>query len=258
MKVLVFRWMLTVLLIPCAGIASYAQGLYWESKESGSKADDASKHYYMPKMFKSVEAGTGGNVTIFRLDKEVLYQINTKEKTYSATTFAEMEKAMKRLSARMDKQMMQMKKQLESMPADQRKKLEEQMGPFMAGEDVKVDVINTGERAMISGFAATKFVVKTNGREMMALWATWDVKEYDSMRKDYEQFMKRSAAMQPVAKGFADAFIKIEGFPVQTEIAGRKETVTKVEKRLTPISEFEVPSGFKLEKKEEFEGLDKQ
>jgi hypothetical protein len=41
----------------------------------------------MPKMFKSVEE-ENGSVVIFRLDKEVLYTIHTKEKTYRQLTFA--------------------------------------------------------------------------------------------------------------------------------------------------------------------------
>jgi hypothetical protein len=59
-------------------------------------------------------------------------------------------------------------------------------------------------------------------------------------------------------KGLSDAFKKIDGFPVQTEVmAGIVSTVTKVEKKVAPASEFEVPAGYKKVAPKMMEEMDK-
>ena len=249
MKGTAMRRAIGVLIVLAFAAGAYAQGLYWESKGSGAVGERSSKHYYMPKMFKSVE-DEDGTVVIFRLDKEVLYTIHSKEKTYRRVTFAEMEAAMKKGSEKLDEKMAQLQKQMESMPPEQRKMMEDRMGAFMPdkGKDQKIEIIPTGDRATISGFPSVKYSIKRNGKEMLALWTTKDLKGYDAMRGDFDQFMKRSMNMSPIAKGMAEAFTKVEGFPVQTEIGEMKETVTKVERRSIPASEFDVPVGYTLEK----------
>lgn len=249
MKGIAMRRAIGVLVILAFAAGASAQGLYWESKGSGAVGERVSKHYYMPKMFKTVE-DENGTVVIFRLDKELLYTIHPKEKTYRQVTFAEMEVAMKKGGEKMDKRMAELEKQMESMPPDQRKMMEDRMGAFMPGKgkDQKIEVVPSGDRATINGFPAVKYIIKRNGKEMLALWTTKELKGYDAMRGDFDQFMKRSMRMSPIAKGMADAFTKIEGFPIQTEMGEIKETVTKVERRSIPFSEFDVPAGYTLEK----------
>jgi hypothetical protein len=47
------------------------------------------------------------------------------------------------------------------------------------------------------------------------------------------------------ARSIADAFQKIQGFPVEVDTEqGMKNVVTKFDKRNTPASEFEVPAGY--------------
>jgi hypothetical protein len=249
MKGIALRRAIGVLVILAFAAGAYAQGLYWESKGSGAAGERSSRHYYMPKMFKSME-DENGSVIIFRLDKEILYKIHPKEKTYQQMTFAEMEAAMKKGGEKMDKKMAELQKQMESMPPERRKMMEDQMGAFMPGKekDQKIEVIAMGDRATISGFPASKYIIKRNGKEMLALWTTKELKGYDAMRDDFDQFIKRSMRMSPIAKAMADAFTKVEGFPVQTEVGKMKETVTKIERRAIPASEFDVPAGYTLEK----------
>jgi hypothetical protein len=247
MKGIALRRAIGILVILAFAASVYAQGLYWESKGAGDER--LSRHYYMPKMFKTVE-DENGTVVIFRLDKEILYTIHANEKTYKQVTFAEMEAAMKKGGEKLDKRMVEFQKKMESMPPEQRKMMEDRMGAFMPGKekDQKIEVVATGDRATISGFPAAKYIIKRNGKEMLALWVTKELKGYDAMRGDFDQFMKRSMGMSPIAKGMADAFTKVEGFPVQTEMGEIKETVTKIERRSIPTSEFDVPAGYKLEK----------
>ena len=231
-------------------VVANSQGLYWESGTSGGPLGDrviSSHSYYMPHMFKSTTVDMG-NVTIVRLDKKMIYQIDSNEKTYSEMTFDEWETQLKNMGAKMDAQRDELKKKMESMPEEQRKMMEQMMGSQMAAnsKDAKVDVVKTGESKKIAGFGCTKYSVTKDGKETLALWATKDLKGYDTMRKDMEEFTTRmmSSDVQGM-KSYAEAIKKVDGFPMQTDMQGGiKVEVTKVEKKNIAANEFEVPSGY--------------
>jgi hypothetical protein len=46
-------------------------------------------------------------------------------------------------------------------------------------------------------------------------------------------------------RAWAEAMKSIDGFPMETESAGSKTAVTKLERRPAPANEFEAPAGFK-------------
>ena len=201
------------------GLAAYGQGMYWETKMTGHGQERMTKMYAMPKMFKTTE-GDGGDAVIVRLDKEVIYQIDAKEKTYSEMTFAELEVMMKKMGGKMDAAMAQMEDKMKDMPEEQRKMVEQMMGSRMQGKtDAVVDVKSTGEKKTISGFSCAKYVVNQDGKEMMTLWATKDIKDFGAMRKDWEEFSKRMMALSPMGmKGLAEGMKKVDGFPIQTDM----------------------------------------
>jgi hypothetical protein len=119
---------ITALVIVFAGVA-VSQGLYWESvttiQGDESKTMNSSVSY-MPKMFKqSME----NNASIFRLDKEVMYIINNKDKEYTEMTFSEMEAATKQAMGQMEA----LKKQMKDMPPEQRKAMEKMLGNTAMG-----------------------------------------------------------------------------------------------------------------------------
>lgn len=231
---------------------AYGQGVYWEAHRSGGRSGDKTvteKMYYMPKKFKSESSDDGGMV-IFRLDKEVMYIVNTKEKTYSEMTFAEMENAMKTMGSKMDATMAKMQKEMEGMPEAQRKMVEKMMKgkiPGKTAEGAEIEVTRTGEKKTISGYSCTKYVLGEKGKDLLTLWVTKDVKDFEGMRKDFEQFRKRLMAMNPMmAKGLAAKINEVDGFPIETDMGGRmKQVVTKIERKATPSGDFEVPMGFK-------------
>lgn len=98
----------------------------------------------------------------------------------------------------------------------------------------------------------------SGGEPSYTMWVTKDVKEFDGMRKDMQEFGERMAAMTPrFASEMAEGMKNLDGFPVQTEIAGITSTVSKVANRTTPASAFEVPAGYKKEKPEMFEQMEK-
>jgi len=236
-----FRLVLPALLIATAGLQ--AQGLYWESTSTGGPVPGGkprtAKNYAAPKKFKIDQ---GDNIVIVRLDQEKMYMVDPKAKTYSEMTFEDLEGAAKAMKAQLE----MMKKQLENMPPEQRAAMEKQLGPALrAGKDTKVEVEKASEKRDIAGKPTMKHVVKEDGKETAVLWVTDDVKEYKTLKADFSVLMKRMSTLNPGMKGLASAAEKIEGFPLETDMKEMgKETVTKVEPRSIPDSDFEVPADF--------------
>jgi hypothetical protein len=237
--------LLATALVMLLAVAAFGQGVYTEQSTTVKAAGDRTfpgKTYYMPKMMKSISNDRG---IIVRLDKQMIYQFNTTDQTYSEMTFTEWDAQMKKASAQLDAKMEELKKHLESMPPEQRKMMEQMMG----NKDKKstYDIQNTGEKKTIDGFPTTKYVVLQDGKEFLTAWTTKDLKGFASMRKDYEEMTSRLAQSAPGgAAAMADAMKKLEGFPLEMDMAmGVQTVVTKVTTEPIPESEFQVPAGYK-------------
>jgi hypothetical protein len=143
--------------------------------------------------------------------------------------------------------MAEMEKKLESMPPEQRKMVEQMMGDKLKGAsgESSVDVTKTTETKTISGYPCTKYVVKQGDKDFATLWTTTSVPDFSGMKDDFKEFSARVSSMIPM-KGaqIATAMKKVEGFPIQTSLAGITTTVTKVTKGSIPASEFEPPQGY--------------
>ena len=233
-------------------LTGLAQGLMWESTMSGPMFQGktiTSTAYYAPKKLKE-STGMGDQYTIIRLDKETMYVVNPSEKSYAAMTFTEMEKQMKQANAQMDQSMGEMQEKLKSMPEAQRKMVEQMMANRMQAktEGPAAEVVNTGEKRTISGYACTKYLIKQDTAVLATVWTTPEVKLNSVMQSDMEAFMTRMASMNPMMpKGIIDGMKKIKGFPIEQEMGGAqgvKTVVTKVEAKTLPAAEFDVPAGF--------------
>lgn len=226
----------------------FAQGLYTESSSSGGPLGDKvrlAKAYMMPKMYR--HDGDDGQAIIIRLDKERFYMVNPAEKTYSEMTFKEMEEGMKQAGEQMDKRRAEMEEKMKDMPEEQRKMIEKMMGPVGGGKGKAetVEVTGSREKKTIIGYVCTRYTAASDGKEILSMWTSKDVKGFEAMRGDWEEFSKRMVGLSPVGgKGIAEAFSKIQGFPLQTEMMGMTTVVTKVERRSTPASQFEIPEGY--------------
>jgi hypothetical protein len=238
---------LVVLFVAVAMLAS-AQGLFTETKTSGGPLGDKTftgQTYYMPKMFKNISAQTG--VMIFRLDKQKIYEVNDADKTYAEITFDEWEAAMKKAAAKTDAAMGDLQKKLEGMPKEQREMLEKMMGDKAKGSGGgKIEVKPTSDKKTVCGLSATKVIVQQDGKDMLTLWVSKDLIGISTLKKDYEDFSRRMLAASPGGmRNLADAFAKIDGYPVSTEVMGVTTEAVKIEKKSIASSEFEVPSGYK-------------
>jgi len=175
-----------VMLFSC--VVARAQGqVYTESVTTGlSQKQMNTKSYYMPKMFKMIQ--NSGNVIIIRLDKELMISVNNENKEYSQMNFAELEAKMKELRSKVDTAMQEMQKKMAEMPPQQRKMMEQIMGKSfgLGSSGGKLEVKKSGESRTISGYACTKLVVTQDDKEVLVLWTTKDIKEFASIRNDYE------------------------------------------------------------------------
>ncbi len=234
--------------------AAVAQGLYWESTitRDGDDAKALSKSYYMPKMFK--EKGSSENEwVIVRLDKKMFVVVNDEDKEYSEMTFDELEGMMKNLNEKMSGAMAEMEKQMANLTPEQKKMMKEMMGGKLPGmrSEAKIEVTDTGEKKTINGYACTKHVVKRGDDDFVTLWTTKDIGGVEAMGVEMKEFGKRMAALNPMGDlSETEAMMKVDGFPIQTEVANVTTLVTKVEKMVIPVSEFEVPAGYKKVKPE--------
>jgi len=222
-----------------------AQGMYTESSMTGGPMGSGAqitKSYLMPRMFKSVMGD--GETVVVRADQEKMYGINTNDKTYWVMTFAEMEAGMKKAKGAMDERMAAMQEKLKEMPEAQRKMVEERMSMMMGKKDAKVEIIPSSETKSICGYTCTKNVVMNDGKEMMTLWVAKGVRGFDGLRKDWMEVSKRMMAMNPGnSQALVDALTKLEGYPLETDVMGMTNVVTKVESRSTPADQFEIPKG---------------
>jgi hypothetical protein len=232
-------------------LSAEARGqIYTEGVTSSAGGQKRSQSYYMPQMFKFVQ--DDGSSIIMRFDRDLWISADGKKKEYWQMTFAELETRMKGMGAQRDSAMQQMQKQMESMTPEQRKMVEQMMGKQFGGggSDGPLEIRKGGPSRTISGFSCTRYAVTENGKEVLVLWTARDVREFAAMRRDYEKFARSMAAMRgsqagSLSRAWTEAMKVIDGFPMETESAGSKTTVTKLEKKSTPAGEFEAPAGSK-------------
>ena len=248
------RKILVVFMALFFAVSVFAQGLYWQTKTEGTVAERATDNFAMPGKFKIVRTGdeSEGAIIIARLDKEVFWMLNPEKKTYSEMTFAEMEKMVNKAGAKLDDAMSKMQEEMKDMTPEQRAMVEKMMGGKMHGAQraSKIDIQKSEKTKTIGGYSCTKYTVKQDENEFMTLWVTKGVSGFDAMAADWKKFAERMSTMSPQsAKGMAEAYKKVDGFPMQTvmNMMGQTvtTTVTTVERRSTPAKEFDIPAGYK-------------
>jgi len=242
------------LVIAAAALAgpARAQGLYWETDNTGGPGGPQTARFWaLPKMMKI--AGSDGHTVIVRSDQDKLISVDEKKKTYWEMSFTQLEQMSKQMHAQMESAMAQMKDKMKDMPPEQRAMVEKMMGQMQQGKEQpdkapNVDVKATGKTKEIAGYTSEEFVATENGKPILTAWTTEEVTAFKPMRGDFIALQKRlNETNRAFRSGLAEAYTKIEGFPMETEMGGVKSVVTKVESRPLQASEFEPPPGFKQE-----------
>jgi hypothetical protein len=218
-----------------------AQGLYFEqttlmSAGNGKSMELHSNGYLKEMKLKNFEVEEGTAV-IVRADKEMLYQLDTKAKTYSEMTFTEMRQQMQAAGEQMKK----MQEELKDLPPEQRKMMEGMMAKMMKEKDF--DIKRTGEKKKVSGYSCEKVLLLEGGEPAGEFWVTKDLGSMKDYAKDWTKLME--GMMQGPMMKAAKKIAEIDGFVMQMKMGDVGATTTKLEKRNIADSEFEIPAGYK-------------
>jgi hypothetical protein len=171
-----------------------------------------------------------------------MISIDPEKKTYTEMTFEEFETRVKQGRLKTDEAM---KKGMAEMPPEQRKMIEERMAA-MSGQHAtaKVEVVETGKQKSIDGYLCTGYTVKRDGKEIETVWATRDIPNFASVRKDFQRIASLFSSITADRSVFA-SLEKVDGFPIERSwMGGTPDKITKIQKGSFPASAFEIPQGY--------------
>jgi hypothetical protein len=253
MKTTLQRIVLLLALAMLIAASVSAQGLHWKSTTKAMGKEMSNEFFFMPKMVKTVS--DNGEVMLLRVDKKMIYTIDPAGKEYSETTFDEFDALMGKMINRSKATSDRMKEQLKSMPDAQRKMVEKMMSG--AGKEEPAITKNTGEQKKIAGYKCTKNIIMQGEKELMTVWVTQEVKEFVALRKDFEEFSKRMMGRMPGMGSATQELMKLPGFAMETQFGTMMtQSISSMEKRTTPTSEFDIPIGYTKVKSRWQEGLE--
>lgn len=228
---------------------------YWEQESirpqmgfGGKKSTSVEKEKTFYKSGKlKIENLSTGKTMIYRFDKELMWNIDTKKKTYSEITFAQMEAMKSSMSSAMQEEM-------KKMSAEEKEMMQKMMGKkfnsLMGGDDggLKVNAKKTGKTKTLLGQKCDHVVLSLNDSPMMEMW----ISDKYTMGQEYFELYKKMGMM----KGeYSEDIKNIRGIPLESKASmdmgmgmGKIETSTTVTKIVpTSISdnEFDLPGGLK-------------
>jgi hypothetical protein len=207
------------------------------------KVTENEKIFYKAGKFKTINLTTGKDV-ILRFDKELMWTVDNKNKSYTEMTFAQMQESM-------DKMKSVMKDQMKDMSPEQRQAMEKMMGKnlgkMFGGDESSFDITvkRTGKNKTILGYNCEQIFLNLNNEPMMEMWVTDKL----SMGTDWLEVYQKMGLMKG---NLSDEAKKIDGIPLANKMTmntgmGKMESeteVTKVVKTSVSDSEFEVPKGY--------------
>lgn len=246
---------ITLILIMSAFVhVSYSQKKfegYWEQQTvrkstmpmQPKEAKEIEKTFYKPGKMKMLNQTTG-RTTIFRFDKELVWTIDEKKKTYEEMTFAQMQQGM-------DQMRSEMKNEMKNMSPEERKIMEKMMGNKMGGmfseeQTFEITVQRSGKTKRILDYNCEQIFLMFDKEPVMEMWVT----DKFNMGNEYLDVYQKMGIM----KGkFSEEAKKIRGIPLLTKMSmnlgmGKMDSesqVTKIVATSVSDSEFDVPREYK-------------
>lgn len=231
------------------GLNVYAD-MYFESKTTQNAPDQVELEeiemtYVTADKMKIVLSD--GEIVIFRLDKGLMWDIDSASKTYTETTFKEIKESAQQ-------SMKDIEEALAKLPPKERKEMEQFLPQFGASKKIEVKIEKTGEKRDVSNYKCELIIAATDTTRS-EMWVTEQIK-YDKDAKKFFEAMSSIFSDIPSFQEMASmyqALTKIEGVPMETETIVTMGTeshtsisiVSKVEQRKINDSEFELPAGLK-------------
>ena len=214
------------------------------------------KVFYKPGMIKVIDLGEDG-VTIIRMDKELVWDIDMEDSMYTEMTFAEMEKMSEEGKQQMARARAEMEEQMKDMSPEERAMMEKMMGSKMSkmlgGDDDagELSLKRTGKKEKISGHECQQVVVTIDDDPFVEMWVTDKYELGGELFTMYEKMnlfnFKPSEEMK-----------KFKSFPMKTVFTmdmgmgtmKNVTTVSEVVKTSVKDSEFQLPKGLNLKKED--------
>lgn len=201
-------------------------------------------------------AGHGG--FIFRGDKELIWVVDDRTKSYEQIDKAFIEQ----MSAQVSAAKAEMQARIEQMPADQRAQAEEMMKKFAGGmqdaiADMKPDYRKTAESKVINGHACTKYDVYAGGdlasHAWVAPYADLGLTEKDgAVFERMGDFVARlTGPMASMQKQDYIPMHELGGVPLLSQDVDGDQVTTEtqvesVTRGAPPAGCFDVPAGYRL------------
>jgi hypothetical protein len=227
---------------------------YWEQQSTRTSnlsgqpptVIENEKVFYKSGKMKMANLSTG-KIIIIRIDKELMWNLDSKTKVYNEMTFAEMEQNMARAQSAM-------KEQMNKKDPEQRKMMEKMMGKKMSdmfGSEggMEITLKRSGKKQKVMDYDCEQVIMFLNNEPLLEMWMT---DKYD-LGTEFLELYHRMGLM----KGkLSEEAKKIRGISLLTKTAfdigmGKMESTTKVT-RIVPTavsdSEFEVPRGYTKQK----------
>ncbi|UCE20230.1 MAG: hypothetical protein JSV84_07815 [Gemmatimonadota bacterium] len=214
------------------------------------------KVFYKPGMIKIVDLGED-EITIVRMDKELVWDIRVEDSTYTEMTFAQMEKMSEEGKKQMAAARVEMEQQMKDMSPEERAMVEKMMGSQMSkmlgGGDETGELIleRTGKKEKISGHDCQQVVVTIDDDPFVEMWVTDEYELGGELFTIYEKmnlFKYKPSEDMNTFKSFPMKTI----FTINMGMGTMRNvtTVSEVVKTSLKDSEFELPKGLRLEKDE--------
>jgi len=247
-----------------AAVAPALAGLVGEFESKGPDGPP-SKGKMMVETDRLRIDSTDGAV-IFRGDKQVLWMVSEKDKSYRELTKADVQKMADQMGAVMP----QIEEQLKGMSPEDRAMVESmmkgKMGAAMAGATAKKTFVKTGGTETVNGFACSIYDTMRGQEKVGRMWVT-DYKSLGVTRDDMKVFDSMMAFIDPLMgpmkdmvsgliqkSGSPDDHTAVPGFPIRTVTTGKKgdrtEEVKSFKHETIPASVFELPAGLKKQSME--------
>ncbi len=201
---------------------------------------------------------SSGAHMIFDAEKQTLWMIDDKDKSYTIIDKATLDQMAKQL----DQVDSRMKEAMANLPPEQRQMMEKQMAKLKgdAGpEQGERKVTKTGESKSVSGFSCARFDVSRGGTVESRIWAAplgavkvseADMAVFTKMGKMFESMTSR---LSQFAKGTANPWSEggeIDGVPILSERmedgkVAHETLIESITHDAPPAGVFDVPAGYK-------------
>ena len=249
-------------LLLLAGPATADVTMNWEMRDLKKREAETSTGLYQiaDHNVAVVITGTSTSRMIFLGEKDLLYIIDDKDKSYMEADKATLES----LGKQMDEAAAQIEAEMARMSPEQRKQMEKMMGGMMKGSGAgqPKEYSPMPDKKPINGFDCRRVDVTTGAARSGELWVT-DVDALKISAADYQTFLDMGQLFEKFARGGQKLLSALNvpvddkgkgkgpgGFPVLTRLMNGDKVTNETELKLITHGSvdpavFHLPEGYK-------------